>query len=151
MYVGAVASPFADPMPLQLRRLGKKVRAGARFLITQPVFDLERFNAWWKEVVKTGLPEKVAVIAGIRVLTDAESAKAYAAARPRPMIPEAGVLGRFAAKGDKAAQRREGIEIAAETIARLSALSGLRGFALNADGDHEAALAVMQKAGLGAA
>jgi len=151
LYTGAVAAPFADPMPLQIQRLDKKVRAGARFLITQPVFDLERFNAWWKEVAKTGLPEKVAILAGIRVLTDAEAAKTYAAARPRPMIPEAGVLARLSAKSDKTAQRREGIEIAAETIGRLSELSGLRGFELSADGDHEAALAVMQKAGLGAA
>jgi methylenetetrahydrofolate reductase (NADPH) len=151
LYKGAVASPFADPVALQIKRLGKKVRAGARFFITQPVFDLERFGVWWKEVTKAGLHEKAAIIAGIRVLTDAESARAYASSRPRPMIPEATVLGRLAAKADKSAQRQDGIDIAAETVRRLKELPGLRGFELRADGDHEAALAVMQKAGLGVA
>lgn len=151
LFTGAVASPFADPMPLQIQRLGKKVRAGARFLVTQPVFDLERFGAWWNEVTRAGLHEKVAIVAGIRLLTDAESAREYAAARPRPMIPEATVLGRLASKSGKSAQRQEGIEIAVETIGRLKALSGLRGVELRGDGDHEAVLAVMQKAGLGVA
>lgn len=151
LFTGAVAAPFADPMPLQIARLGKKVRAGARFLITQPVFDLERFGAFWKEVTRAGLAEKVAIVAGIRLLADAESARAYAAARPRPMIPEATVLGRLASKSGTSAQRQEGIEIAVETIRRLKALPGLRGFELRGDGDHDAVLAVMQKAGLGVA
>jgi methylenetetrahydrofolate reductase (NADPH) len=146
--LGATATPFADPMQLQIQRLDKKVRAGARFLITQPVFDLERFGAWWQEVRQCGIQQKAAFVAGIRLLTDADRARAYAAQRPRPMIPESGVLERLAAAAGKDAQRAAGIEIAVETIQRLSALEGLRGFEIRADGDDEAALAVMEKAKL---
>ena len=74
--LGAVASPDADPLELQVSRLAKKVSAGAAFLITQPVFDLERFDAWWKEVTRRGIHEKVAILAGIQPLPDAELAKA---------------------------------------------------------------------------
>ena len=42
--LGAVASPNADPLELQMIRLGKKVSAGAGFLVSQPVYDLERFR-----------------------------------------------------------------------------------------------------------
>ena len=35
--LGAVASPNADPLELQMIRLGKKVSAGAGFLVSQPV------------------------------------------------------------------------------------------------------------------
>ena len=52
--LGAVASPNADPLELQMIRLGKKVAAGAGFLVSQPVYDLERFDAWWDEVSRAG-------------------------------------------------------------------------------------------------
>ncbi len=69
--LGAVASPNADPLELQMIRLGKKVSAGAGFLVSQPVYDLERFRAWWAEVSRRGLHEKVAILAGIEPLGEA--------------------------------------------------------------------------------
>lgn len=146
--LGATASPYADPLEMQAIRLAKAVAAGAKFVITQPVYDVERFETWWGEVTRRGLHEKVAVLAGIRPLSDAESAKTYAASRPRPMIPDA-VLQRIAAKSDKAAQRATGIEIAVETVRRLSGLKGLRGFEVRGDGDPDMAVELIDKAGLG--
>jgi len=58
------------------------------------------------------------------------------------------MLDRLAAAGDKAAQRAVGIEMAVETIKQLSALKGLRGFEICADGDEDAVLEVIQKSGL---
>jgi len=52
--LGAVASPYADPLDLQIARLLKKTRAGAKFLVTQPVFDLERFA--WSEHLRRRRP-----------------------------------------------------------------------------------------------
>jgi methylenetetrahydrofolate reductase (NADPH) len=134
--IGAVASPYADPMELQLPRLAQKIFAGAQFLITQPVFDLDRFGAWWKEVTNHGLHKKAAIIAGIRVLTDPAAAKAYAEKRPLPMVPEA-MMKRIAAGKNG---RAEGIAIALETIKKLSAFEGLRGFEIACDEDHSAIL-----------
>lgn len=146
--LGGVAAPFADPLELQVARVAKKIKAGARFLITQPVYDLERFGAWWQEITRRGLQRQAAFVAGVRVLTDAAKAAADAAQRPAPGIP-AGTLQRLAAKSGLAAQRAEGIAIAIETIERLRALDGLRGFELRADGDEDAVLEILEKTKLG--
>jgi methylenetetrahydrofolate reductase (NADPH) len=141
--LGAVASPYADPIELQLPRLAQKIFAGAQFIITQPIFDLDRFNIWWKEVSNRGLPEKAAFIAGIKVLISGESAKAYAEKRPLPMVPEA-MITRLASKSDTQGGRKEGIKIALETIEKLSTINGLRGFEIACDDDHEVALEILE-------
>ena len=140
--LGAVASPYADPLELQLPRLAQKIFVGAQFIITHPVFDLDRFTIWWKGVTDRGLQEKAAFIAGIKVLTDAKTAKAYSEKRPVPMIPDA-VLQRIVSKTDANACRAEGIKIAFETIDKLSAINGLRGFEIVCDDDPGAATEVL--------
>jgi methylenetetrahydrofolate reductase (NADPH) len=146
--LGAVASPDADPLELQVARLVKKVRAGAQFLITQPVYDLERFGAWWKEVTRRGIHQQAAILAGVRPLCGGALAEAQAAKRPLARIPEP-VLQRIQSAGDAAAGRAAAIEIALETMGRLSGFGGLRGFSVCADGDLDAALAVIEKSGRG--
>jgi methylenetetrahydrofolate reductase (NADPH) len=145
--LGAAASPYSDPLELQVMRLAKKIAAGARFLVTQPVFDVERFKTWWNEVTRRGLHEKAAILAGIQPLTSAEAAKTCAGARPQLMIPDA-LLQRLSAKADAGAQRAAGIEASLQTIQELSQLKGLRGFELRAELDDQAALEVIEKAGL---
>ncbi|MHC4402988.1 MAG: methylenetetrahydrofolate reductase [Planctomycetota bacterium] len=144
--LGGVATPYADPLEMQLLRLSKKVAAGAHFLVTQPVFDLDRFEAWWKEVLKRGVHRQVAVLAGVCVLTSAEQAKTRADKRPDPIVPD-GVLGRLVSQADPSAQRAEGIAVAVETVKRLAGLDGLRGFSISG-GDDAAAVEVMQQSGL---
>jgi methylenetetrahydrofolate reductase (NADPH) len=146
--LGGVASPNADPLELQVLRMAKKAGSGARFLITPPIFDLDRFLAWWQEVTRRGIDEKVAIVAGIQPLGDGPKAAELAAKRPRPRIPEA-VLERLAAGADRSAQRAAGIAVAVETIERLRAVKGLRGFQVCVDGDVDAALEVIDKASLG--
>jgi methylenetetrahydrofolate reductase (NADPH) len=147
--LGATASPFADPLELQVLAMAKKAAAGARFLITQPVYDVERFKLWWGQVTERGLHQQVAVVAGIRVLTDAAGARRCQAERPRPALPDAAVRPLLAAS-DPAAQRAAGIQLALDTIEQLASLTGLRGFELRADGDDAAALEVIDRARLGA-
>jgi len=147
LYLGAVAAPFADPPELQMMRLAKKIAAGTKFLITQPVYDLERFRVWWEAVKQRGFHERAAILAGIRPLLDGGEARAYATARPLPLVPDA-ILERLSAAGDKSAQRQAGIKTAVETIEQLSALGGLRGFAICEEGDGDAALEIIEGAGL---
>jgi len=140
--LGAVASPFADPMALQLARIEQKISAGAQFLITPPIFDLDRFGTWWKEVTVRRLHEKAAFIAGIKVLTDASSAREYATKRPIPMVPDS-VINRLASKSDPRASRAEGISIATEIIKKLSGVDGIRGFEIVCDDDLDAAIEML--------
>ncbi len=146
--LGGTAAPEADPLELQVVRMAKKVSAGAKFLITQPVFDTTRFNAWWSAVSQRGIPQKAAIVAGIAVLTGAEQANEFAESRPKPLVPEA-LLQRITSKPDAAAGRAEGIAVAVELIQELSAVDGLRGFAICGEGDDEAVLEVIEKSGLG--
>lgn len=146
--LGAVASPDADPLELQVSRLLKKTAAGAAFLITQPVFDLERFDAWWKELTRRGIHEKVAIVAGIQPLGQEELAAAREGKRRPYRIPTA-LIDRVASKGDSDWQHAAAIEIAVETIDKLSRHNGLRGFGVCGDGDNDAALMIIEKSGLG--
>lgn len=145
--LGGVAAPFADPLELQVMRLAKKASAGAQFLITQPVFDLDRFTAWWSEIERRGVPGRVAVVAGIHPLTSAEEAQALATRRPLPGMPES-VLSRITSAQGAPAQRAAGIELAVETIQRLSKVQGLRGFEIAVGKDVDAVLEVIEKSGL---
>ncbi|HOX38315.1 MAG TPA: methylenetetrahydrofolate reductase [Candidatus Brocadiia bacterium] len=141
--LGAVATPQADPIELQAMRLIKKCESGARFLVTHPIFDIERFNLWWAETARRGAHEKAAVIAGVKVLTSADEARRQAARRPSAGIPES-LLARICGKASPAEQQAVGIEIAVETIRSLSGLKGLRGFHLSGSAVPE----VMEKSGL---
>ena len=146
--LGGVASPDADPLESQVSRLLKKASAGAAFLMTQPVFDLERFDAWWKEVTRRGIHEKVAIVAGIQPLGQKELAAVREGKRCPYRIPAAWI-DRVTSKSDSASQRTAAVEIAVETIGKLSHYSGLRGFGVCGDGDNDAALTIIEKSGLG--
>ncbi len=41
LFIGAVYNPFAGPEPLQVWKLEKKIKAGARFIQTQPIYDVK--------------------------------------------------------------------------------------------------------------
>ncbi len=48
MFVGAAANPFADPFEIRVPRLAKKVAAGAEFIQTQCIYNLDKFEEWMK-------------------------------------------------------------------------------------------------------
>jgi len=146
--LGAVASPDADPLALQVSRLAKKATAGAAFAITQPIYDLERFHTWWTAVTQRGLHEKVAILAGIEALPEEVLSKAQEGKRTLSKIPQS-ALHRVGSAESPAARRSAAIEIALETIRQLSTVPGLRGFGIACDGDSDAALEILDRSGLG--
>ena len=84
---------------------------------------------------------------GFEPLPDAEEAKRANEKRPSARIPAA-VIDRLAAKSGRDAQCAVGIEIAVETIDQLRRFPDLRGFEIGVDGDVNAAVEVITKAGL---
>ena len=58
IFIGAAANPFGGPIQYRPTRLGKKAHAGADFIQTQCIYDMDRFKKWMKEVVDRGLHEK---------------------------------------------------------------------------------------------
>ena len=88
MFIGAAENPFADPFEYRVIRLAKKVAAGADFIQTQCVYDMERFKEWMKLARERGLTEKVHILAGVTPLKSARMAKYMATKVSGITIPE---------------------------------------------------------------
>ncbi len=56
--LGAAANPFAPPYEYRPYRLAKKMAAGARFIQTQLIYNVNRFRAYMKQVNELGLDER---------------------------------------------------------------------------------------------
>jgi 5,10-methylenetetrahydrofolate reductase len=69
--LGAVANPEADPIEPQLIKVDKKIKAGASFLVTHPVFNMENLKKFMEHVRQSNIK----VLAGIRLLVPEEVSK----------------------------------------------------------------------------
>ncbi|MFC2159847.1 methylenetetrahydrofolate reductase [Actinomycetota bacterium] len=58
MFIGAAANPFADPFEYRVLRLAKKIDAGADFIQTQCIYNMDRFREWINMAAEQGLTEK---------------------------------------------------------------------------------------------
>ena len=75
MFIGAAANPFADPFELRVARLSKKSNAGADFIQTQCIYNLDKFEKWMEGIRDRGLHEKIHILAGITPMKTAGMAK----------------------------------------------------------------------------
>ena len=81
LFIGAVAHPYLRPLELGLIELKKKVAAGAQALWTDPVHDLEGFEQWMNAVRVAELDRKVAIIASVMPVAEADLARCADVAR----------------------------------------------------------------------
>jgi methylenetetrahydrofolate reductase (NADPH) len=135
MLIGAVANPNMKPLELNIMRLNKKAAAGAAFIQTQAVFDVEVFQQWLEAATKAGITENTAILAGVLPLKSAAQAQQLLDTHTDFIIPIA-VLDRIKAAGDAEAQQQEGLKIAVEAIKKLKALPGLRGIHILSGGNE---------------
>ena len=136
--VGAVANPGANPLEPELIKLEKKIEAGARFIQTQGVYDLETYARF---VEKTKHLD-VAILAGIIFLKSGNQARYMNEKIPGVTVPEY-LIAEIEGATSKA---QASIEIAARTIKGLRGLS--RGVHLMAMGWERHIPAVLEAAGL---
>jgi methylenetetrahydrofolate reductase (NADPH) len=125
-FIGAAANPFAEPFEFRLSRLEKKVRAGARFIQTQAVFDLLRFREWMKGVRESGLHQKTAILAGVLPVRSVKALRYMKEEVSGISIPDS-LIERMDKAGDP---KEEGVRIAVETIHALRGEKGVRGIHL---------------------
>jgi methylenetetrahydrofolate reductase (NADPH) len=71
MFIGAAANPFADPFEFRVIRMAKKINAGAQFIQTQCIYDMERFEKFMQMAIDMGLTERCYIMAGITPLKSA--------------------------------------------------------------------------------
>jgi methylenetetrahydrofolate reductase (NADPH) len=147
MIAGAVANPCLKPLDLGILRLSQKIEAGADFIQTHAVFDCEQFGQWLDAAKQAGITARTAILAGVFPLESAEEAETLAQKYTEFQIPVS-VRERLKAAGDRAAQKKEGLAICAETIATLKNMKGLRGIHLLSGGKEELLPAILSASGL---
>jgi len=141
-FLGATTNPFADPEEMQLIRLEKKINAGAKFIQTQAIYNMERFERWMEKVRKRGLHERAYILAGI-VANKSQKSIEITATVPGMDIPE-NLIKRMQSAEDKQA---EGLAIALELISDIQKVDGISGLHIMAIGWDEIVPVILDKAG----
>ena len=125
MFIGAAANPFAEPHEFRVHRLAKKIRAGAQFIQTQCIYNMERFREWMKQARDMGLTEKIFILAGVTPMKSLGMARYMQKNVPGLDVPD-WVIQRL--KGvEKKQQASEGIAICCEQIEEFKQLPGIAG------------------------
>ena len=146
LFIGAAANPFADPLDFRVVRLAKKIKAGAGFIQTQCIYNIERFEAWLTMAADRGLTEETFILGGVTPLKSPGMAK-YMKNRVSGMdVPDDIIKRMEGVPKDK--QREEGIRICVETILRLREMPGVKGVHIMAIEWEDAVGEIVEKAGL---
>jgi len=144
MFIGAAENPFAEPFEFRVLRLAKKVKAGADFIQTQAVFDVEKFRRFMQMVVDQGLHEKVAILAGIVPMKSVGMARYM-----RDQVSGLSVPGELVQRMEDAKDaKQEGVNIAVELIQELRDIAGVRGIHLMAVAWEDVVPVIAEQAGL---
>jgi len=163
--VGAAAAPFAGPTEYRPYRLAKKVKAGANFIQTQLVYDVDAFAKYMDKVRELGLHEQTYILAGVGPLKSPGMARYMKEKVPGILVsdeimtrmkdaggPWAGKKKDELTKEDKrarsAAWRQEGIQICIELIQQLRQIKGVAGVHIMAIEWEEAVKPIVEGAGL---
>ncbi|MFO7942855.1 MAG: methylenetetrahydrofolate reductase [Anaerolineales bacterium] len=163
--IGAAAAPFADPVKFRPYRLGKKVNAGADFIQTQLVYDIEAFEEYMDKVRELGLHEQTSILAGVGPLKSPGMARYMKKNVPGILVPDK-IIDRMSEAGkpwsdikmedrtkeDKKARsqawRKEGIQICVDLIKELQKIEGVAGVHIMAIEWEEAVKPIVEGAGL---
>ena len=152
LFKGAVVTPVYDPLPLQISKLKKKVAAGAEFIQTQGIFDMENLKRFMQEVRAAGIT--VPIMAGIIPLKTAGMAKFMNANVPGIQVPDWMIERLEAAaaegkeKGVKGLPMQAGIDMAAEFIAQIKAEGVCEGVHIMAIGAEHNVPEILKRAGI---
>ncbi|MDQ2832493.1 MAG: methylenetetrahydrofolate reductase, partial [Acidobacteriota bacterium] len=140
LLIGVGANPGALNMDEELRRFAWKVEAGAEYVVTQPVFDLDLLETFLRKTEQYKLP----MIAGIWPLTSYRNAEFMVNELRVPVPPDYMDRMRKADCADKA--RSEGVAIASEMTSKVRKM--VQGAQLSAPfGRYEMAVQVAQVLG----
>lgn len=137
---GCTMALYEDSQALEeeLETVRKKIEAGARFVITPPVFDLDYFT----EFMSKAQTLKVPIIPTVFLLKSVAVARYIATSEPGAHISE-GLIRRIRKSPDR---ENEGLRIAGETIAALKGLA--QGVLIQTLGWEHRLPAILDAAGL---
>jgi methylenetetrahydrofolate reductase (NADPH) len=130
LFIGAASSPFADPFEFRVHRLATKIAAGADFIQTQCIYNMEKFREFMKMAVDMGLHEKCYILAGITPIKSVGMARYMAKSVPGMDVPDS-LIKRLQGAG-KGKVAEEGIKFALEQIEEFKKMEGIAGIHLMA-------------------
>ena len=140
MLIGVGANPGALNMEEEIRRLDWKAEAGAEYIVTQPVFDLDLLEAFLKRIAHIKIP----VICGIWPLTSYRNAEFMVNELRVPVPPQ--FMDRMQRVDNAEKAREEGVNIAREMAVRVRGM--VQGVQLSAPfGRYQMALDVAEAIG----
>ena len=140
--IGVADLPLAEPY--EPARLEAKLDAGAEFVMTQIVFDVERFAAWAEMASERGLLRRAHVIVGVSPPASERSLR-FIANLPGVSVPDA-VFSRLKQAGEDAAA--EGVRIGVEIVNGLRSVDGVSGVHVIGLGRDASVRALVREAGL---
>lgn len=126
LFIGAAINPFIQPLQSAIERLKAKVAAGADFIQTQPVYNIEGFRKWMGLVREQGLPDDVRILAGITPITSLAAARYMKTKVSSIDIPDM-IIDRLKKARNKEEAAEEGMRIVVETIHELRHIPGVAG------------------------
>jgi 5,10-methylenetetrahydrofolate reductase len=142
-FIGVADVPLAKAYDLD--RLEQKADAGADFVQTQIVFDVEAFQEWAEKARARGLLERMFVLAGVAVARGPKSALFMREHLPGVVVPDR-VISLLEEAGPDAPE--EGIRLTVEVVAKLKATQGLAGIHVMGLGQMDPVRQVIERSGL---
>ena len=146
LFIGAAENPFADPFEFRAARLAKKVVAGADFIQTQIVYNVDKFAQWMKMVRDRGLHERVKILAGVAPIKSVGAAKYMKTRVPGMDVPDSTVARLQGVPKDQVS--KEGIKLCIDVINQVREIEGVAGIHLMAIEWEETVPAIVEAAGL---
>ena len=146
LFIGAAANPFADPFEFRVIRLAKKVAAGADFIQTQIVYNVDKFAEWMKRARDKGLHEKVKILAGVAPVKSVGAARYMKTRVPGMDVPDE-IIERLRGV-PKEQVPKEGIKLCVDIINQVSQIEGVAGIHLMAIEWEEVVPEIVEAAGL---
>ena len=113
LFPGAVVTPEADPIEPQMLKFEKKIAAGAKFIQTQAIYDLDNFKRFMEQARK----HDVKIMAGVVLLVTAGMARYMNKNVPGIFVPDP--LIEEMAQAAKGQRIEAGIRIAGRMIKQL--------------------------------
>ncbi len=145
-FVGGVENPFAPPYEFRPFRLKKKAEAGAQFIQTQMIFNVQRFKEFMKKVVDLGIHEQLYILAGVGPLKSPGMARYM-----RDSVAGMEVSPEFVERMEKTPKEKwkdEGINVCVDIINQMREIPGIAGVHIMSIEWEEAVPTIVERAGL---
>ena len=148
LLIGAVENPSAPPLEFRAQRLAKKVAAGAEFIQTQYIFDLDNFRHFVERAGELGALDHCKLLAGLGPIRSPRALERLSHSIPGVVVSD-DVVARF--KGVKDEDFAEvGLNLCAEMVAEIQDIPGVSGVHLMAFAWEESVPEILSRAGVAA-